>query len=678
MQFQNESNYIIGDFEFISNRNLLSKNGVERTLEPMQSKILLFFIKNKGKVVSRDLLEKEIWEGRVASEQSVNNKIADLRKTFGDDYRSPKYFKTHKKSGYELIADCHQLGWKIEDVVTPFKINKKLWSFILLASIIFTFIPVYLATKATNISPDNAIKFTLVPVTSDKGQEWGPSLSSDREYLAYAHKGINNNWQIRVKNLETDEVIRITDGLNPALSPTWSQNDDYLYFVSYINKQCVIMEGAQVLTSPLIKVLTTCGDIRSMSPLSVGPENEWLYFSNLKNSSTFVITRINLLNGMQEDMTAPPISGSGDYTSTLSHDGESLTFLRAVNQIQTELMLLNVETRELKSLRKFNHKVFKLAWSINNQEILYLDKNNDLSSLNVVTKNNKVIASFQNKILYPYHNKYGDMFLVDGDFYTSDIFSINLNEEPIKETEVISSSFLDYAPALGNTKQQMAYTSNKTGISQIWLERDNKHKKLTIYKDLGFIIDKHISPDDSAILFLRDSRPYILDIDTLSISNPLLDFEQTASPIWMCGGKDVLISAKQNGSWNLYQIDLDTLKVNKKLPHVTSIKSDCNNSAYYVMLANKEGIYKLHDDLLSATLQLPEYHSEYSRDWQIYDNKVFILQHGELLAIDLYSHQKEIIKVSINNLKSFRLSNDKIYYSKRFEEKTNIKQMIIE
>jgi TolB-like protein/DNA-binding winged helix-turn-helix (wHTH) protein/Tfp pilus assembly protein PilF len=67
--------------------------------------VLEYLADHAGRVVSRAELEKQLWPGRVVTEDSVTKAIAKLRRVFRDDARDPRVIETIPKSGYRLIAE---------------------------------------------------------------------------------------------------------------------------------------------------------------------------------------------------------------------------------------------------------------------------------------------------------------------------------------------------------------------------------------------------------------------------------------------------------------------------------------------------------------------------------------------------------------------------------------------
>lgn len=78
--------------------------GREARLEARAMQVLVYLVEHAGNVVSRAELERELWPGRVVTEDSVTNAISKLRRVFGDDAHHPQVIETIPKSGYRLIA----------------------------------------------------------------------------------------------------------------------------------------------------------------------------------------------------------------------------------------------------------------------------------------------------------------------------------------------------------------------------------------------------------------------------------------------------------------------------------------------------------------------------------------------------------------------------------------------
>lgn len=65
---------------------LLKDGGAVKRLTPFEFKILKLLVQNMNRTVTREQLERELWKNRqAASEYSLNNYMAKLRKYLADD-----------------------------------------------------------------------------------------------------------------------------------------------------------------------------------------------------------------------------------------------------------------------------------------------------------------------------------------------------------------------------------------------------------------------------------------------------------------------------------------------------------------------------------------------------------------------------------------------------------------
>ena len=79
----------------------ICRNQLCHTLSPRESRILLLFYNNKGRIISRDQLFNEIW-GRdyLPNSRTLDQTISKLRKLIEKDHRQPKIIKTVHGLGY--------------------------------------------------------------------------------------------------------------------------------------------------------------------------------------------------------------------------------------------------------------------------------------------------------------------------------------------------------------------------------------------------------------------------------------------------------------------------------------------------------------------------------------------------------------------------------------------------
>jgi two-component system, OmpR family, alkaline phosphatase synthesis response regulator PhoP len=94
----------IGNSTIFFDKMVLKRNNDEYQLTPKELGMIRLLYKNRGNVVSREMMMKEIWgDGVYVTERVIDTNVVSIRKKIGDTGRKPKYIKTVFGVGYKLI-----------------------------------------------------------------------------------------------------------------------------------------------------------------------------------------------------------------------------------------------------------------------------------------------------------------------------------------------------------------------------------------------------------------------------------------------------------------------------------------------------------------------------------------------------------------------------------------------
>jgi DNA-binding response OmpR family regulator len=80
----------------------VSKGGEEVKLTHLEFELLIFFLRNPSRVLSRDRLLREVWGLSSGSARTVDNFVGQLRAKLEDDAEAPRHFITVRGSGYRF------------------------------------------------------------------------------------------------------------------------------------------------------------------------------------------------------------------------------------------------------------------------------------------------------------------------------------------------------------------------------------------------------------------------------------------------------------------------------------------------------------------------------------------------------------------------------------------------
>lgn len=101
-----ESILMAGDVKVDPSSGLVTKAGKELYLSALEYRLLLYFLRHKGKLVTRELLRDAIWDtaGEYVSDNALNVYVKRLREKVEDDPSAP-----------ELLITVRGLGCKVSE-----------------------------------------------------------------------------------------------------------------------------------------------------------------------------------------------------------------------------------------------------------------------------------------------------------------------------------------------------------------------------------------------------------------------------------------------------------------------------------------------------------------------------------------------------------------------------------
>ncbi|WNJ88283.1 transcriptional regulator [Bosea sp. 685] len=91
----------------------LSRDGVAIRIEPQVFDLLLYLLRNRARLVSKDDLIDNIWQGRIVSESSLTTRVNAARKAVGDSGEEQRVIRTVPRKGFRFVAEVSEDGTAI-------------------------------------------------------------------------------------------------------------------------------------------------------------------------------------------------------------------------------------------------------------------------------------------------------------------------------------------------------------------------------------------------------------------------------------------------------------------------------------------------------------------------------------------------------------------------------------
>src|SRR5215467_11368086 len=95
--------YTFGPFSLFPDRFVLASDVASQQLTPRLLAVLQYLIRNRDRVVTKEELINDVWNGSFIEEGIVARTVSTLRALLGDVAESPKYIQTVSRVGYRFI-----------------------------------------------------------------------------------------------------------------------------------------------------------------------------------------------------------------------------------------------------------------------------------------------------------------------------------------------------------------------------------------------------------------------------------------------------------------------------------------------------------------------------------------------------------------------------------------------
>ncbi len=99
--------YLFEHFALDDERRELRGDGIV-PVEPQVFDLLIYLIKNRDRVVSKDDLIASVWGGRIVSDSTLDSRVNAARKALGDSGREQKFIRTFTRKGIRFIGEVSE------------------------------------------------------------------------------------------------------------------------------------------------------------------------------------------------------------------------------------------------------------------------------------------------------------------------------------------------------------------------------------------------------------------------------------------------------------------------------------------------------------------------------------------------------------------------------------------
>jgi Tol biopolymer transport system component/DNA-binding winged helix-turn-helix (wHTH) protein len=559
----------------------LRKHGRRVKLQEQPFQVLALLVQCAGQVVPRDELQKALWPADtfVEFDQGVNTAIKKIRQALGDSAENPRFIETLPRKGYRFIAPIAGLDAaapSTDSVPMPSTHRPRArWIFAFTAVIALAAGAAWIV-DIRNTSP--ASPLIPVPLTSHPGLERHASFSPDGNQVAFAWNGEKqDNFDIYVKLIGSDTLLRITSNPAPDFSPAWSPDGRSIAFLRTIDttRAGVFVISAIGGSERKLAEIDCCTPLGPAS-LAWLPNRRWLATADrISTGEKRSVVLVSLDDGEKRRLTFPPAGWDGDANPAFSSDGRQLAFVRQRNASTTELFVLPLSpdvqpNREPIQITFGNRWNWQPAWSPNGSEIVFSSKGAEsiLWLWRVPFRAGSAperLASLGGDSVEPAIARGLNRLAYTRLKYTMSIWRVELPARGGKASppvKLLSSTRGDFNPQYSPDGKRITFHSMRSGWSEIWVaDSDGSNAHQLTFLRAPSTGSPRWSPDGNRIVF--DSNVagqfalYTINADggkpRRFTTNPADD----AVASWSRDGRSIYFASGRSGEWQVWKTPVE-------------------------------------------------------------------------------------------------------------------------
>lgn len=648
----NNSHYQIGQCVLDCQTQSLSRNGEVYKLSAKVFELLRLFLNSDEYVVSREEAIKRIWLGNEGvGQRGFTNAIWTLRKAFKElDEDKDDVFITLPKVGYQLNLNVA--------VVDEKKHVKPLYIYLLVAILLCVLLLSFFLINKENpkITSTPAtikhIEHEHLSVTNFEGIEEHPAVSHNGQYVAFQWQNGETNSGIYIKDLKNEDtpLNQVSTGRFVEASPAWSESDESLAYVRITNDNQCEVRVKHLVTNNDILIADDCYYMPYRRVLNWSKENELIYTKTLASGAA--LFSYNFQEKTSEQLTFPQ-GDEVDFAPKLLISSDELLFIRE-KSLQKFDVLLQSSDKNIKNILQNKVTVIDIDVAEDSRQLFvnYAENSKFIIKKVSLDSHKEVVISNRGLPSNISLNVESGELLFANHISKEYVAKIELETGDIKRR--ISSSFRDMYGRLASSTNNILFLSNRSGNWSVWL--NNGVTSINLSKSLGNASVPAISPDGKKFTVSirpkdnKASKLYLGDLSDHSMQVIETHGFEPDNLSWSKDGLEIYFYVSQKHAAGMYKLVLATGKIKQLSNTGEHYLVEGENNTLYVSRLNMNGIWQLNPEdksvsLVSNNLEASDYGAFYWQDGALYylnrnaksDELRRILKDGSEVTVALFT-----------------------------------------
>jgi Tol biopolymer transport system component/DNA-binding winged helix-turn-helix (wHTH) protein len=667
--------FSFGEFVVREREYLLVKAGNAVPVEPKSFRVLLFLLRNSGRLIRKDEILNAVWADCTVSDNSLTRSIATLRRLLGDDPREPRYIATVQTVGYRFLAQVTATpelatsekvspgqspvaengsslaatGGVSHETAIPGRRRLTLLGaavgFTVLAAIAgisvrgvvrkWTVGAIRPSAAKTGLSARHAVPLTMVPGLVDD-----PAFSPDGEKIAFLWDADGNaRTDLYVQLVGGEKPLRLTNTADGFLCcASWSPDGRQIAFF-----RCDDDGGGIYAVSAL------GGSERKLTNATclyqLGGYPEWtpngealLIADRCAPNRPPGIVLFSLATGERRCLTAPPHLGDpGDSMPKLSPDGKTVAFLRSTTLELSEIYTVELSGANLRQLTTDGATIEQFMWSPDGQQIIFYSSRKGLGRPWRVSVAGGAIEEEQEYPGVGSLSRDGRRLAfvgysgLPGAIWRARLGGPNENRKTLSLERIVASACGNDSPQLSPDQRQLLFRSCRSGNGELWMSdtNGNNPRELT-FTNSGWLGSPRWSPDGKWIAFdyrvKGHSQIHLIDADGRNRHQVTTGGFDNEVPSWSRDGASIYFSSNRTGTWQIWKRQV----LKGRETQITrnggiAVYEASNANVLYYSKLDTAGIWSMPKDGGDEQLVTSALHRGYWGNFSVTDRGIYLL-----------------------------------------------------
>jgi Tol biopolymer transport system component/tRNA A-37 threonylcarbamoyl transferase component Bud32 len=503
----------------------------------------------------------------------------------------------------------------------------------------------------------------VIPFTSFPGQESSPSFSPDGNQIAFEWNGEKeDNWDIYVKVIGTESVLRLTT--NPAVdqAPAWSPDGRYIAFHRHTESEDGIYL-VPALGGPERKLYSPrLGGAWGDERLAWSPDGKSPAFSEtIPGQEVLRISLLSVETLESRPVTSPPPSVfRGDLSPAFSPDGRTLAFRRAFVPGAEEICLVPVTGGEPRRLTYDNVHIFGLTWTLDGAHLIYSSGRGGTAGLWKVSVSGgepEQLPMGRENAFDPTLSRDGRRLAYIQESGDTNIWRFEVPRAPGRAkppTKLIASTELEQSQQFSPDGKRIVFASDRSGKgSEIWVCDSDGSKPVQLTNFGGPMAGTpRWSPDGRQVVFDCNAggneNVYVVSVEGGPPRRLTSEKSQDTVPSWSRDGRWIFFASDRTGNWQLWKMPAEGGKAVQvtKGGGFAAFESYDGKTLYYAKGLQVPGLWKVPVEGGEETLVLEQVGAALWGYWGLTQGGIYFYN-ARTRAIEFFSFAtRKVTKVA--------------------------------